>query len=50
MVMGTLGKYSRSVSIIGVLEILCVAAMFFAVVIESALDGMKDSLVGFVHS
>ena len=39
-----------SVAILVVLEILCVAAMFFAVVIESALDGMKDSLVGFVHS
>ena len=39
-----------SVAILVVLEILCVAAMFFAVVIETALDGMKDSLVGFVHS
>ena len=39
-----------SVAILVVLEILCVAAMFFAVVIETALNGMKDSLVGFVHS
>ena len=39
-----------SVAILVILEILYVAAMFFAVVIETALDGMKDSLVGFVHS
>ena len=39
-----------SVAILVVLEILCVAAMFFAVVLETALDGMKDSLMGFVHS
>ena len=39
-----------SVAILVVLEILCVVAMFFAVVIETTLDGMKDSLVGFVHS
>ena len=39
-----------SVAILVILEILCVAAMFFAVVIETTLDGMKDSLVGFVHS
>lgn len=38
-----------SVAILVILEILYVAAMFFAVVIETALDGMKDSLVGFVH-
>lgn len=39
-----------SVAILVVLEILCVVAMFFAVVIETTLDGMNDSLVGFVHS
>ena len=39
-----------SVAILVVLEILCVADMFFAVVLETALDGMKDSLMGFVHS
>ena len=43
-------QMGTSVAILVVLEILCVAAMFFAVVIETALDGMKDSLVGFVHS
>lgn len=39
-----------SVAILVVLEILCVVAMFFAVVIETILGGMKDSLVGFVNS
>lgn len=39
-----------SVAILAVLEILCVAAMFFAVMIETILDEITDSLIGFVHS
>lgn len=40
----------RSVAILAVLEVFCLAVMFFAVVIESTLDGMKDSLLSFIHS
>lgn len=39
-----------SVAILAVLEILCVAALFFAVMVEMTLEGMRDSLVSFVHS
>ena len=39
-----------SVAILAVLEILCVAALFFAAMVEMTLEGMRDSLVGFVHS
>ena len=40
----------RSVAILAVLEVFCLAVMFCAVVIESTLDGMKESLLSFIHS
>lgn len=40
----------RSVAILAVLEVFFLAVMFFAVVIESTLDGMKESLLSFIHS
>lgn len=39
-----------SVVILAVSEVLCVAVMFFAVMIESALEGIRDFLVSFVYS
>lgn len=39
-----------SVAILAVLEVLCVAAMFCAMMIETALDGMMNFLISFVHS
>ena len=39
-----------SVAILAVSEVLCVAVMFFAFSVVSALEGMRDFLVSFVHS
>lgn len=39
-----------SVVILAVSEVLCVAVMFFAFSVVSALEGIRDFLVSFVHS
>ena len=39
-----------SVAILAVSEVLCVAVLFFAFSVMSALEGMRDFLVSFVHS
>lgn len=39
-----------SVAILAVSEVVCVVAMFFALSVVSALEGIRDFLVDFVHS